>query len=447
MTQATTQDAQIRATFQRAEELGLKLAIRGRVVAVILVVVYLVATRGLVTAPGFLLAGGLFVAFGLWHYHIIGSPRDRPWVKYVFLSFDIALLSILIAVGPVDLKYDLPQALIFRFDVFLYYFMFIAIAGFSFSPGLMLWAGIAGSAGWLGAYLHVLGGAERALQWSDLPSDASREQFLAVFLSPDFLPYGTRVQEALVLIIIAALLSVVMRRARNTVYAHLEADAARRSVSDLFGRHVPRAVADLMIAAGGALEPTEREATVLFADVVGFTALTEKLGPTGITKVLNAYFDDAANIIGANGGIITQFQGDAILAVFNLPAADPNHAASALRAGISLLERVRESTYGGEKIAIRMGINTGNVVAGNVGGGGRENYTVHGDAVNTAARLEALNKDLKTIVLVSASTARLAGEANLEGVGTVEVRGQSVPTVIYTLRGLARSASPGFLLD
>jgi class 3 adenylate cyclase len=286
--------------------------------------------------------------------------------------------------------------------------------------------------GWWGAYVHVLRGADSPLQWSDIPLGATREQFLGVFLSPDFLPYGSRVQETLVLIITAALLSVVMRRARKTMYAHLEADAERRRVSDLFGRHVPRAVADLMIAEHGALQPTEREATVLFADVVGFTALMEKLGPSGITNVLNAYFDDAANIIGAEGGIITQFQGDAILAVFNLPAANPDHAARGLRAGIALLERIRESTYSGEKIAIRVGINTGNVVAGNVGGGGRENYTVHGDAVNTAARLETLNKDLGTRLLVSASTATQAGEAGLEPVGTVELRGQSESSRVFT---------------
>jgi len=105
-----------------------------------------------------------------------------------------------------------------------------------------------------------------------------------------------------------------------------------------------------------------------------------------------------------------------------------------LRAGTALLERVRESTYGGEKVAIRVGINTGHVVAGNVGGGGRENYTVHGDAVNAAARLEALNKDLGTQLLVSASTASQAGEAGLERVGSVEVRGQSEPSEVFTRR-------------
>ncbi|MEM7408334.1 MAG: adenylate/guanylate cyclase domain-containing protein [Pseudomonadota bacterium] len=433
MTAETGQfDTQIRATFRRAEEQGLKIALRGKIVAVALLVSYLAVTRGPASAPVFLMAGALFIVFGMLHYWIIGTSRDRPWVKYVFITIDIALLSVFVALGPADLNHELPKAMTFRFGGFHYYYVIVAIAGFSFSPGLMLWAGVAGSIGWVGAFYYVLGNADRALQWSDVPAGATPEQFLAVVLDPHFLPFGTRLQESMLLIIIAALLTLVMSRARRTVYAHLEAEAERRNVSDLFGRHVPRSVAELMIEARGELAPTERQATVLFADVAGFTNLTERLGPTGITNVLNAYFDDAANIIGAEGGIITQFQGDAILAVFNLPASDPDHAGAALRAGTRMLEKVASSRYDGETIGIRVGINTGNVVAGNVGGGGRENYTVHGDAVNAAARLEAMNKDLGTTLLVSKSTADLVPHAGLERVGSVDVRGQSDQTVVFT---------------
>ena len=425
-------DDQVRITFKRAEEGGLRLAVKGKILAIMLMAIYLAATRGVEAAPSFLLGGGIFAVIGIIHYRIIGSPFDKPWVKYAFLTIDIALLSVLIAIGPTDQNYDLPKTMIFRFNTFPYYFAFIAIAGFSFSPGLMLWAGIAGSAGWIGAFSYVLMGTENPLFWSDVPSNATRDQFLAVFLSPDFMPFYSRVQESLVLVITAALLSVVMLRARNTVFAHLRSEAERRSISDLFGRHVPKAVADMMIAGRGRLDPTEREATVLFADIEGFTSLTERVGAPGVTSVLNAYFDDAANIIGANGGIITQFQGDAILAVFNLPAPDPEHAARALNAGLALLDKVSASTYWGQKVAIRVGIATGRVVAGNVGGGGRENYTVHGDAVNSAARLEGLNKELGTRILVSATTVEQSGTHGLREQGRVDLRGRSEASVVFT---------------
>jgi class 3 adenylate cyclase len=307
---------------------------------------------------------------------------------------------------------DLPQAFIFRFDIFPYYFLFVAVAGFSFSPWLVLWAGVAGSVGWLAAYLFIYVGAENPLQWGDIPLEATQEQFLAVFLSPDFLPAGSRFQEIVVLLVTAILLTVVMRRARGTVYAHLEADAERRSVSEMFGRHVPKAIAEMMISDKGALRPIEREATVLFADIAGFTTLTERLGPSGITNVLNAYFDVATDIISSHGGVITQFQGDAILAIFNVPAADPDHAQKALDAAEEL---------------------SGNLIAGNVGGGGRQTYTVHGDAVNMAARLENMNKEFGTCILLSESTADQIAGPRLKRIGSVDIRGQSGPHEVFTV--------------
>ena len=101
---------------------------------------------------------------------------------------------------------------------------------------------------------------------------------------------------------------------------------------------------------------------------------------------------------------------------------------------MALLERVRESSYGDHKIDIRVGINTGNVVAGNVGGGGRENYTVHGDAVNTAARLEAMNKEFGTRVLVSGSTAERLSGFHLHRVGETSVRGQRATVELFALQ-------------
>ena len=431
--EAEDRNAEILATFQEAERVGLKLAIKGRLVAIALVVLWLMWTRERGIALEVLMVGGTFAALGLTHLKIIYTRWDRTWVKYVFLGLDVAILSTLVAIAPVEPTVDLPQAFIFRFDIFPYYFLFVAIAGFSFSPGLVLWAGVAGSIGWLGAYLKIYLDADNPLQWEDIPLQATREEFQAVILSPDFLAAGSRYQETLILLITAILLAVVMHRARGTVYAHLEADAERRSVSEMFGRHVPRAIAERMISDKGALEPVEREATVLFCDIAGFTALTEKLGPVGITNVLNAYFDEATDIISSYQGVITQFQGDAILAIFNVPVTDPAHARNALDAARELLRRTNLKTFGDESLSIRIGISTGHLIAGNVGGGGRQTYTVHGDTVNMAARLEAMNKELGTSILISESTADRIPDSCLRKIGNVDVRGQSGQFQVFTV--------------
>jgi class 3 adenylate cyclase len=134
---------------------------------------------------------------------------------------------------------------------------------------------------------------------------------------------------------------------------------------------------------------------------------------------------------------VTQFQGDAVLATFNVPIEDPAHAANAFATAQAMLACVAMREFGGERLRIRIGVNSGLVVAGNVGGG-RQSYTVHGDAVNLAARLEALNKELGTSLLLSESTAAALGEARLTCMGATTVHGLSAPVTVYSIPGSAR---------
>ena len=428
-----TQRTESDQMFYAAEQAGLKLAIKGRIVTVVIVTILMVATRGAERAPDFVLAGILFIALGLLHFRIIGSTLDRPWVKYVFITIDIALLSAAVALLPATPETQVPQVMIFRFQVFPFYFLILAVAAFSFSPGLVLWSGIAGAAGWIAAYLYIWSGMDRVLEWRDIPEDPTPEEFLAVFLDADFAASGTRLQEALVFVVVAALITIVMQRARGVVRRQLEAERGVASISQLFGRFVPKTVADSMIEHEGALDPVEREATVLMADVAGFTALTERKGAQAIVDTFNEYFETASEVIGAHNGVVTQFIGDAVLATFNVPALDPQHRQHGINAAIELLKRVQIMTFAGEQLEIRVGVSTGYVIAGNVGGGGRVAYTVYGEAVNLAARLEALNKEHGTTVLISGKTAEGSNSENLKRVGQIEVRGISEPVDVYTV--------------
>ena len=118
------------------------------------------------------------------------------------------------------------------------------------------------------------------------------------------------------------------------------------------------------------------------------------------------------DILERHGGIVTQFQGDAILATFNVPLADPAHATNALGAALEMQQAVRMHRFAGESLVCRIGINTGQVVAGAVGARGRLSYTVHGDAVNVAARVEELTRSQETALLATDS---LVQKAKTEG--------------------------------
>ena len=208
----------------------------------------------------------------------------------------------------------------------------------------------------------------------------------------------------------------------------------RQVIRQTLGRYVPEKVAHELLSAGGRIEPTEVRATVLFCDLVGFTSLTEALGPTGIVEVLNGWFSRMTEILERRGGTVIQFQGDALLATFNIPVTDPEHARQAVGAALEMRTATRRVGARGRTLECRIGIATGAVVAGAVGASGRLSYTVYGDAVNLAARLEALNREHGTAVLLCGETAASAGDLPIAPVGTTTVRGQSVPTRVFTIR-------------
>ncbi len=422
--------------FLRAEQTGLKLAIIGRTVALVLLGVYLAWTRArdLERALDYVLVVSVFAALGLAHYALIGTRLDKRWLKYAFITLDVAIISVLIATQPLfPTTPDLPQVMMFRAPVFPFYFVILGIAAFSFSPGLVLWTGIAGALGWFGAFVHAAGGVDGSLNWRSIPARPTTEEVMAVVLHPNFGGISARIQEALLLVVVAFLIAIVMWRARSTLARQLEAERDRATLSGIFGRFVPQTIVNAMIAGRGALAPVEREATVLFADIAGFTEMTERAGAARTVEILNAYFDEVTRIIGAHNGIVTQFQGDAVLATFNVPVEDAGHARNAFEAARGILECVAAREFAGERIRVRIGINTGFLVAGNVGGGGRQSYTVHGDAVNLAARLEALCKEHGTSLLLSASTAKALPEAKLVAVGDIAVRGLAERVTVFSI--------------
>jgi len=212
----------------------------------------------------------------------------------------------------------------------------------------------------------------------------------------------------------------------------------RSLIRETLGRFVPEEVARELLAGGGQLEPVEAKATVLVADIEDFTRITDSVGPRGVIAFLNAYFEVVDEIVRRYRGVITQFQGDAVLAVFNLPIRDPDHGANALRAAIELVRAADERDFAGVRVRNRAGLYTGRVVAGAVGSTGRMSYTVHGNAVNLAARIEALNKEYGTRILVAEKTAERCPGFPLVKVADAEIRGYGETVPLYTVRTGAR---------
>jgi adenylate cyclase len=214
---------------------------------------------------------------------------------------------------------------------------------------------------------------------------------------------------------------------------------ARRRFRDSFGRYVGRDVMDQVLAENPTLQGARREVSVLVSDLRGFTTLSEAMPAEQVAAHLNEYFPAMIDAIFAERGMINDFIGDGILAVFGAPLPDAAHARRAARAAMGMqaaLERLNHEWVrrGVPTLRMGIGIHTGVVFAGNVGGPGRIKYTVIGDTVNVTARLEGVNKELGTTTLITAETRDAIGDrVDTRYRGEVPVKGRAEPLRVYEL--------------
>ena len=140
-------------------------------------------------------------------------------------------------------------------------------------------------------------------------------------------------------------------------------------IREVFGRYVPASVAAQIVAGQGQLEPAHATATILYSDIEAFTSIAETMPPETVVQMLNEYFPAVIEPVERHGGVVNQFQGDAMLITFNVPVADPEHADRAVRAALEMQQAVNGKTFAGAQLKTRIGIATGKVIAGNVGSG------------------------------------------------------------------------------
>jgi adenylate cyclase len=214
---------------------------------------------------------------------------------------------------------------------------------------------------------------------------------------------------------------------------------------ELFGRYVSPAVARRALERGVALGGELVRATAMFVDLRGFTAMTERTPPARVVELLNEYHGIVERVCEREGGVITQFLGDGVVVVFGGPLRPlADHARRAVAAAVALQDALAaRNRADGEPLVAGVGICTGDMIAGNVGSEGRVTYTIVGDAVNQAARLQVKTRDLGAAILVTESTALALGETNglaLTRCGPVALRGIAAPVQVYAVTGTGATA-------
>jgi len=222
----------------------------------------------------------------------------------------------------------------------------------------------------------------------------------------------------------------------------------RRRVWAAFAQYVSPQVAMRVFQEAPSLAGERRRVSILFSDLRGFTTLSEGMDPTRIAAHLNEYFDAMTAVIFTYRGMINDFIGDAIMAIFGAPLDDPDHALHAVQTAAAMaaaLAALNEAWAAKELPPLRMGIgiHTGEVFAGNVGGKGRIKYTLVGDAVNVASRVEGLNKELDTSVLITEATrAEVGDRVEVRDCGAIPVKGRNEPVQVYEVLAVRGETVP-----
>jgi class 3 adenylate cyclase len=219
----------------------------------------------------------------------------------------------------------------------------------------------------------------------------------------------------------------------------------REALHEAFGSYVDPAVADRVLQEGELLEGQDREVTVMFIDVRDFTPFAERSSARETVAFLNEFFDLVVPCVLQHGGHANKFLGDGILCVFGAPERLTDHADRALACARELAAAIER--HFGSRLRVGIGLNSGPVVIGSVGGGGRLEFTVIGDPVNVAARVEKATRETGDTVLLTEATRCLlnGGGAELEPRGEIELKGKSEPVPVYTSPGSLdeRSMPPG----
>jgi adenylate cyclase len=249
----------------------------------------------------------------------------------------------------------------------------------------------------------------------------------------------------LVVPVVYPLLALAVGAVGTLALHYLRAAFERQRVRFTFARFVPAEVVDQVLAEGEErlqLGGVRREATVLFCDLRGFTSYSETRAPEEVVEVLNHYLSEMTDAIMDHGGTLVSYMGDGILAVFGAPIEQPDHADRAITAAREMLDvrlpafnKWMRSTGHGEGFGMGVGLNSGEIMSGQVGSERRMEYTTIGDTTNTASRLEGMTKGSGYRIFIADSTrsARVEPDSDLIYVGEREVRGRAEPLRVWSL--------------
>ena len=240
-------------------------------------------------------------------------------------------------------------------------------------------------------------------------------------------------------------LAIVFSYVGTMVYQYLSERQQKALIKNVFSHYISPAVVNELIAnpEKASLGGDKRELTAFFSDIASFTTMSESLTPEKLVELLNEYLDDMTGIILKHGGTLDKYEGDAIIAFWGAPIPQKDHALRACQASLEMQVRILEMRVewkkkGRPELGVRCGVNTGWMIVGNMGGKDRFDYTIIGDSVNLASRLEGANKQYNSKIMISEFTHNhVKGKVAVRELDLIQVKGKTEPIKVYELLGMA----------
>jgi adenylate cyclase len=354
-----------------------------------------------------------FVATGFLQLHFARVGRSR--IELALIVFDLALLTYICIWPNPFVQETVPGAFPYRFGNFSYFFVLLAVATLAYSWRTIWTIGIVVPALWLGA-AALIAGFGKVIPELTVGAQAAFAGHPVVLASmdPNDLQFPTRLQEAVLFLIVAGALALKGWRANRLVMQQSEIAAERANLSRYFP---PDRVELLASRRRDAAKVGSQYAAVLFADIVGFTNIAETLAPARVMDLLRGFHAVIESAIFENGGTLDKYLGDGVMATFGTPQAgrrDASNAFAAARRIIADIDRyaAQRAGAGDPPFRVSVGVHYGAVIVGDIGPARRLEFAVLGDAVNVAARLEAATRELACRMIASAE---LVGQMKNEG--------------------------------
>jgi adenylate cyclase len=375
------------------------------VVGVIWLILYAASPKtfsGSATFAPVPIALALYLGFTLLRLSLLYRGFSPAWLLTLSVAFDVTLLMGLI--WSFHVQYGQPAAFYLKAPTLLYVFIFIALRALRFSATYLVLAGALAGFGWLVLLVYAI--------WeSKAPGMGVTRDYVHYMTSSSIL-LGAEIDKIIAIFMSTAILAVAIVRARRLLIVSVTEEAAHRDLQRFFAPEVAAQItrAEQRIQAGMG---EQRDAAILFADVRGFSELATRVPPASLMTLLAEYQTRMVRVIQAHGGSIDKFLGDGIMATFGAAAPSETYAADALRAVAALIAAAgdwaeQRRHLGEEPLTIGFAAVAGRVVFGAVGDGDRLEFTVIGDAVNQAAKIEKQTKVEGVAALTTAATLALA---------------------------------------